>query len=128
MKIKNILSIIKMAASRIYWCIKKGFPLRLALCDIPFKDVPASTYFGHPYGITIGKGTVIGENCIFASNVTIGSRRPFDEKTLQKFHGEISQNPAIVGNNVFFGAGCVILGAVKLNDNYIVGANEVIKG
>jgi serine acetyltransferase len=91
----------------------------MAICDIPFEDVPASTYFAHPYGITIGKGTVLGERCIFASNVTIGTRRPFE--------GELPESSAIIGNNVFFGAGCVILGSVKIQDGTIIGANKVIK-
>lgn len=120
MRLKNIFLVKKMALMRVYWCIRKGFPLRLALCDIPFKDIPNSTYFAHPYGITIGKGTKLGENCVFASNVTIGTRRPF--------HGESPERPAVIGNNVFFGAGCIILGSVNLPDNYIIGANEVIKG
>ena len=112
--------VFKLMIKRIYWCIKKDFPLRLSLCDIPFEDIPSSTKFNHPYGITIGKGTVIGENCIIASNVTIGTRRPFV--------GEPTPTPAIIGNNCFLGAGCVILGGVNRPDNYMVGANKVIKG
>lgn len=119
-RIGNIISVVKMATWRVYWCIKKGFPLRLAICDIPFDDIPSSTYFAHPYGITIAKGTRLGEHCVFASNVTIGTRRPF--------FGEPQEIPAIIGNGVFFGAGCVVLGAVVLGDGYIVGANKVIKG
>lgn len=120
MKLKNIYKVIRMVWHRIYWCVKKGFPLRLAVCDIPFKDIPASTYFSHPYGITIGKGTILGERCVFGSNVTIGTRRPF--------FGEKPELPAFIGNDVFFSAGCVILGSVVLPDKTIVGANKVIKG
>jgi serine acetyltransferase len=120
MKLRNIFLVIRIAGHRIYWCVKKGFPLRMALCDIPFEDIPASTRFNHPYGITIGKGTILGERCIFASNVTIGTRRPF--------FGEPQENPAMIGNDVFFGAGCVILGGVVLSDKTIIGSNKVIKG
>ena len=120
MKIYNIYKVIRMATHRIYWCVRKGFPLRLALCDIPFEDIPASTYFAHPYGITIAKGTIIGERCVFASNVTIGTRRPF--------FGENRELPALLGNDVFLGVGCVILGSCVIPDNTIIGANEVLKG
>jgi len=111
---------IKFIITRIYWCIKKGFPLRLILCDIPFDTIPTSTHFGHPYGITIGRGTIIGENCIIGPNVTIGTRRPFV--------GEKTPTPAVIGNNCFLGAGCVILGNIILPDGYQVGANKVLKG
>lgn len=111
---------VSFILKRLYSCTKKGFPLRLALCDIPFDAIPASTYFSHPYGITIGKGTIIGENCIIGPNVTIGTRRPFI--------GETTPTPAIIGNNCFLGAGCVIIGGVNLPDGYHVGANKVIKG
>jgi serine acetyltransferase len=120
MRARNIINVICLAAHRIYWCVKKGFPLRMALCDIPFEDIPASTYFAHPYGITIAKGTIMGERCVFASNVTIGTRRPF-------FNAR-PELPALIGNDVFFGAGCVVLGGIVIADRTIVGANEVLKG
>lgn len=118
MRIRNIISVVAMAASRIYWCIKKGFPLRMAWCDIPFRDVPASTRFNHPYGITIAKGTILGENCVFASNVTIGWKRPFPG---------ITEDSAVIGDRCFFGAGCVVLGPVLLPPETIVGANVCLK-
>jgi len=119
-KIHNIVSVIRLASHRIYWCVKKGFPLRIALCDIPFEDIPASTYFAHPYGITIAKGTIVGERCVFASNVTIGTRRPF--------FNAMPEPPAVVRDDVFFGAGCVVLGGCVIESKTIIGANKVIKG
>lgn len=95
------------------WCIRKKFPIRMLLCDVWFKEIPKSTVFGHPYGITIRGGTIIGENCTFASNVTIGQRK--SETT-----------SAFIGNNVYFGAGCVVLGNVKIGNNVIVGANTTV--
>jgi serine acetyltransferase len=120
MKLKNIYRVIRLALHRIYWCVKKGFPLRMVLCDVPFEDIPASTHFAHPYGITIAKGTIMGERCVFASNVTIGTRRPF--------FGARPEPPALIGNDVFFGAGCVVLGGIVITDRTIIGANTVMKG
>lgn len=95
------------------WCIRKGFPLRMALCHVWFKDIPESTTFAHPYGITIRVGTQVGEDCTFASNVTIGQKR-----------GE--QEFATIGNRVFFGAGSVVLGAVNIGDDTWIGAGSVV--
>lgn len=119
MKVKNIISLIRMASNRIYWCIRKGFPLRLALCDIQFKDIPASTYFSHPYGITIGKGTILGEHCVIGSNVTIGTRRPF-------FNVDSPELPAIIEDECFLSNNCVIIGNITIGKNSIVGASAVV--
>ena len=59
---------------KVYFCLIKDFPIRLALCDINIKDMPKSTKFAHPIGITIRGGTKIGENCIIRQNLTIGDR------------------------------------------------------
>ena len=98
---------------KVLWCIKKRFPLRLSLCDIPLWDIPVSTKFGHPYGITINEGTVIGENCSILSNVTIGQRNFENEK-------------AVIGDNVWIGAGAIILGPVKVCNNAIIPAGAII--
>lgn len=84
-------------------------------------SIPRSTRFSHPYGITIGKGAKIGEGCVFASNVTIGSKYP-------KPHIPIAgpDGIATIGNKVFLGAGSVILGPVTIGDGAIIGANTVV--
>jgi serine acetyltransferase len=96
-----------------YWCIVKRFPLRLLLCDVNCREIPGSTWFGHPYGLTIRDGTRIGENCTFASNVTIG------QKTIE-------EERAVIGNNVQFGAGAIILGPVRIGDNAIIAAGSIV--
>ena len=99
---------------KIYWCVKKRFPFRMVLCDVNLKEIPKSTFFGHPYGITIRDGTVLGERCVFASNVTIGQRWNEDDR-------------AVIGNNVYFGTGSIVLGAVRIPDNTIVRAGGLVK-
>lgn len=85
----------------------------MMLCDVWFKDIPASTKFDHPYGITIRRGVRLGENCVFASNVTIGQAR--EEKEC-----------SIIGDNVYFGTGSIVLGKIKVGNNALIGANVVI--
>ncbi|MFA5295488.1 MAG: DapH/DapD/GlmU-related protein [Methanoregulaceae archaeon] len=101
---------------RLKWCIKKGFPLRLALCDIDIKNIPSRTRFAHPYGIAIAVKTIIGEHCDIRQNVTIGNR---------KFKFTSEQVP-IIGNHVFIGAGSIILGPVTIGDNAVIGAGAIV--
>ena len=68
------------------------------------------------------KGKVtIGENTIFANNVTIVANN----------HGMKDRNIYVakdvkIGENCWIGAGAVILPGVNLNDNVTVGANSVV--
>lgn len=95
------------------WLIKRRFPLSLALCHIWFEDMPKSTFFPHPYGITIRVGTKFGENCVVMSNVTIGQRR-------------LESEFAEIGKGVVIGAGAIILGPVKIGDGAWIGAGSVV--
>jgi serine O-acetyltransferase len=100
-------------------CIKKGWAIRLAFCDIPFRTLPASTLIPHPYGITIKHETIFGENCNIMHNVTIG----------QKYLGErlsYDEPPARIGNNVTICAGAIILGPVTVADNCTIGAGAIV--
>lgn len=108
--LKNFL---KFHIPRIVWCIHKRFPLRLLLCDVSFKNLPASTDFPHPYGITIRYDTKFGEGCQVHQHVTIGQRRRDKE-------------PATIGNNVMIGAGATILGPVKIGDGAKIAARAVV--
>lgn len=70
------------------------------------------TVFIHGTGIVIGPGAIIGSDCRIFHNVTLGSR---DGTTYP-----------VVGNGVTLYPGAVILGAVHLGDNSVVGANAVV--
>lgn len=75
---------------------------------------------------TIGKGFAIhnfscifvlcekmGENCTVNQGVTIGMIRG-------------AKRPPIIGNNVYFGAGCKVLGEVTIGDNVVIAANSLV--
>lgn len=98
---------------RLQWCIRKRFPLRLILCDVPFWSLPKTTIFPHPYGITIRGGTIIGEGCIINQNATIGQRRT--ENTFAR-----------IGNGVHICAGATILGSVVIGDRVIIAAGAMV--
>ena len=63
-------------------------------------------------GIIISHYAVIGKNCTILQQVTIAQA-----------NGEKS---AIIGDNVFIGAGAKILNSVNIGDNVKIGANAVV--
>lgn len=65
----------------------------------------------HYNGVVIGQDSIIGDDCIFYQQVTIGQKN--------------DQYP-IIGNNVTIYAGAKIIGDISIEDNVIVGANAVV--
>lgn len=104
--------------TNLCWCIRKGFsPVMVLTCDVPFKSIPTSTRFPHPFSIVIGTRVVIGENCTIRQNVTIGTKR-WD-------NGVGGPQPRI-GNGVDVGAGAIVLGDVVVGDGCTIGAGAVV--
>lgn len=71
--------------------------------------------FEHQGAIVIHGDVEIGDECVIRQGVTIGNKnldRPFDAPRL--------------GRRVNVGAGAVILGAVEVGDDAVVGANAVV--
>lgn len=85
----------------------------ITACHISF-FVPINIKIPHPVGIIIGRGAKIGSNVVIMQNVTIGVERLGS-----------SESPTI-GDNCVLGAGCVIVGNVKIPEGTIVRANSVI--
>ncbi|MBR5323655.1 MAG: serine acetyltransferase [Muribaculaceae bacterium] len=74
------------------------------------------------YGIHIPHGKVvihynakIGKNCKIVSDVTIGSLARYDK-----------WGAPIIGDRVFIGSGAKIIGAIKIADDVVIGANSVV--
>lgn len=66
------------------------------------------------HGIFISSFAVIGDNCTIVQHTTIGSNQP------------LSDDAPVIGNNVFIGANCCIIGKTIIGDNSIIGAGVVI--
>ncbi|MDX9972399.1 MAG: serine O-acetyltransferase [FCB group bacterium] len=64
-------------------------------------------------GIVIHSDASIGDNCWISQNVTIG-RKGSDKRV------------PVIGNNVYIGAGAVIVGEIEIGDNSIIGANSFL--
>lgn len=65
----------------------------------------------HGVGTRINAGSHIGDNCTVLHNVTIGGG-----------HG----GAPTLGNNVYVGAGALIIGGVKIGDNVKIGAGAIV--
>ena len=66
----------------------------------------------HPYNIIVHGNVRIGVGCTIFQNVTVGAR--------EKMTGE--REVPVIGNDVFIGAGSVIVGGVKIGDGVRIGA------
>lgn len=84
-------------------------------CSVSYKtEIGKGTILAYGgLGIVIHERCKIGKNCVIAQNVTLGG-------TSHKY------NVPIVGDNVYIGAGAVILGEVTIGNNVVIGANAVV--
>lgn len=74
-------------------------------------------FIAHPVGIVIGRGTVIGSGATLFQGVSFG---------VKSWHpDEITKFPK-AGDNCFFFAHSVILGAVTIGGNCVIAANSVV--
>ena len=74
-------------------------------------------YLPHTSGTVIG-AREIGANAVIYHNVTLGAKIP-------DLSYEADLRP-VLGDGVFLGAGCKILGGITLGDGVKVGANSVV--
>lgn len=72
-------------------------------------------YLGHTGGRYINEKAVIGDNCNINHNVTIG----------QENRGSRKGAPTI-GNQVWLGAGCVIVGKINIGNNVLIAPNAFV--
>lgn len=85
-------------------------------------ELPAGMNIGqglrlyHGVGLVVHKGVVIGRNCILRQAVTIGN----------KGEGEQAKLLPVIGDNVEFGAGAIVIGNVNIGDNTTIGAGAVV--
>lgn len=80
-------------------------------------EIPLSTRIAgglmmpHPNGIVIHSAAIIGPNCLIFQQVTLGSSET---------------GTPVIGGHVDLGAGCKLLGAIRVEDHAVVGANSVV--
>ncbi len=81
-------------------------------------DIGPGLIVRHPSGVVIGGGASIGDNCVIMQGTTLG----------QKYTDGTQLNPGFpqVGHDVTFGAGCVVLGGVRIGSGSTIGALAVV--
>ena len=86
-------------------------------CEIsPYASIGESFRIQHPTGIVVGHQVIAGKNLELFQNVTIGSNRK----------PENGREMPIIGDNVTIYTGAVVVGAIKIGDNAVIGANTYV--
>ena len=83
----------------------------------PRCEVGPGVFFAHTSGSVIG-AVRIGSHATIFGGVNVGAKEL-----------DMEFNPALrpdVGDNVVLGAGCKVLGPIRIADNVVVGANSVV--
>ena len=75
--------------------------------------------FHHQHGVVIDGRCVIGDDCVFRHGVTLATDNRVDSPR------SMFQAPQI-GSRVTFGAGCIVLGGVRIGDGANIGPNAVV--
>jgi serine O-acetyltransferase len=75
--------------------------------------------FHHQHGVVIDARCVIGDDCVFYHRVTLAGSHRVDSPT------SLFQAPQ-VGSRVSFGAGCIVLGGVRIGDGATIGPNAIV--
>ena len=80
---------------------------------IPLNSIGPGFSIAHPGTIVINPDARIGKNCRIQTGVTIGSTNG-------------SEKAPIIGDNVFLGDGCKLIGNITIADDVAIGANAVV--
>lgn len=85
---------------------------RKCACDIPSHTIIGGGFvIPHTWGVVINSNAIIGENCTILSGVVIGKNETGCPK---------------IGNNVYIGAGALLIGNIKIGNNAIIGAGAIV--
>lgn len=106
--------------NRIVWRLAaSGNPIARNLARILFHvELPAGTQrirLPHPYMVVVNENTVIGRDCTFYHNITIGSRQ----------FGRAPGAPTI-GDEVIIYPGACIIGKISIGARAIIGAGSTV--
>ena len=82
----------------------------------PGAQIGKGLFIDHGSGVVIGETAIIGDDCTIYHGVTLGGTGK--EKGVRRH--------PILGNDVLVGTGAKILGAVRIGDNSLIGANAVL--
>lgn len=81
-------------------------------------------FFNQNVSITCKEKIIIGDRCQIANNVVIVDH---DHAGCENW-GDYVKTPVIIGNDVWIGAGAVILRGSVIGDKAVIGAGSIVKG
>ncbi|NCT92605.1 serine acetyltransferase [Cellulomonas sp. APG4] len=101
------------------WALPVGVLYRVLVEWVLTVEIPWGTVVGrrlrvfHGAGIVVNDRTVLGDDVTLRQNVTLGNVRP--------------DGPCpVIGDRVELGAGCIVLGGIRVGDDARVGAGAVV--
>lgn len=95
-------------------------------CDYGYNiEVGSYFYANHNLIIQDGAGITFGDYVFIGPNVTFTTAEHAIDPQMRKDGIEIAK-PIKIGNNVWIGAGAVILAGVTIGDNSVIGAGSVV--
>lgn len=106
------------SGSRI-WGLAYKFTSLVLNCDFGHcrrQNIGSPLRLPHPFNIIISEHADIGCNCTIFHGVTIGS----NEKE------PIEQSAPTIGNNVYIGAGAILIGPICIGDGAKIGAGALV--
>ncbi|MTH18080.1 serine acetyltransferase [Flavobacterium sp. LC2016-01] len=89
---------------------KKSINLQI---NIPINTLKEGALILHIGTIVINDGARIGKNCILQPGVIIGQK-------------DLKENVPVIGDNVYFGPGAMVIGKVNIGNNVIIAPNTVV--
>jgi serine O-acetyltransferase len=95
-----------------YWILNMGTMVTAGIA-IPLYSRIGKGFVIHNFSCIFVLVESMGENCTVNQGVTIGNIRG-------------SEHPPVIGNNVYFGAGCKVLGNITIGNNVVIAANSLV--
>lgn len=129
-RIKSVILLFRLAS----YCHHGKSPMRVLFRPIAIlyklytefllgMELPANTVIGsglclfHGVGLVVHGKARFGSGCVLRQGVTVGNKGG---------NGEDADLVPVIGNNVEFGAGAIVIGNVNIGDNVVIGAGVVI--
>jgi maltose O-acetyltransferase len=95
-------------------------------CDYGYNlRLGGNVYANHNFIVLDGAPVTIGDNVLFANNVTLTTATHPTDPVLRVAGIEYAY-PITIGSNVWLGAGVIVLPGVTIGDNTTIGAGSVV--
>lgn len=98
--------------------------------EAPELAIGDGTFIGHDCSFTAGKSIRIGNHCLLAGGVRVSDQDGHPLNAEQRRAGQPTPwadvHPVVIGDDVWIGAGAVVLKGVTIGDRAIIGTRAVV--